>query len=71
MEFNESEVKEAYDIMRKLWGGLWTVYTKMEIRGQTITFRADSYYDPVLTFLFNTLFQRYNLSFSINYSKYR
>ena len=54
MKFNnEHELQETYQIINDLWSGYWTIYSpiKMDITNYTISFTADSYFDPVLTIL--------------------
>lgn len=50
---NEQELQEAHAIINKLWGRSWTVYSsiKMDVNNYTISFTADSYFDPVLLLL--------------------
>lgn len=45
------ELQEAFKILTKIYGKIWTVTSPFEIKNHTITFIADSYYDPILTLL--------------------
>lgn len=46
---NTEELNETFTILNTAYGNYWTIYKPFTIVGNTITFAADAFYDPVLT----------------------